>query len=70
MSPKSTLIPRAEQSMPECAHFDQCGAMEATHGAKAGWITFRLPRMTRGLLIVCCPDGNFRRLEKCRTATV
>jgi hypothetical protein len=58
LASQSTLIPRDELSMPECAHYDKCGAMKPAD-ASAGWITFVLPsHMPLGMIFVCCCCGK------------
>lgn len=52
------LIPRAELSNPECEHLDLCAGMMAEGGKEAGWISFRLPRFDKGIIIVCSPSGK------------
>lgn len=52
-APASDLIPREEKSLPYCGHADQCGGWQAAGGSAAGWITFRLPRMHVGRVVVC-----------------
>lgn len=54
---KSTLIPRDDMDREECQHFDKCGAMKPNTD-DAGWITFVLPRMSLGKIIVCCCCGK------------
>lgn len=53
----SELIPKAERDLPECAHLDFCGGLRG-EGKHAGWLTFVLPRMTIGRILVCCPYGK------------
>ena len=41
---KGFLVPPEEQQFPECLHLDHCAGWSG-QGKKAGWATFRLPRM-------------------------
>jgi len=52
-APDSDLIPREEKALPQCMHADHCGGWQAVGGSAAGWITFRLPRMDVGRVVVC-----------------
>jgi len=52
-APDSDLIPREEKPLPMCMHADHCGGWQAVGGSAAGWITFRLPRMDVGRIVVC-----------------
>ena len=45
-------IPAEERKYKECAHADRCAAW-TSEGTASGWITFRLPRMDRGRIVVC-----------------
>ena len=53
----SDHMPRPERTDPKCKHFDRCGAMRSTSPSD-GIITFRLPRMSIGMIVVCCPEGK------------
>jgi hypothetical protein len=46
------LVPDEERKYKECAHADRCAAW-TSEGTASGWITFRLPRMDRGRIVVC-----------------
>jgi len=48
---KSSLMPRQDRNRPECQHLDYCSGYMSN---SEGWITLRLPRMTKGLIYVCC----------------
>jgi hypothetical protein len=54
---KGNLVPAEEQALEGCAHLDHCAGW-AGNGRKAGWATFRLPRMDVGRIIVCSPSGK------------
>lgn len=45
---QSKLIPREERDMPECQHSDFC------RGYRADFMTYRLPRMETGFVLMCC----------------
>lgn len=50
--PSGQLIPKREKSMPECQHLDSCGFVQAG-GPSQGWVVFKLPKMTVGMVVVC-----------------
>mmetsp|Transcript_15799 Transcript_15799/g.23803 ORF Transcript_15799/g.23803 Transcript_15799/m.23803 type:complete len:714 (+) Transcript_15799:65-2206(+) len=50
------LVPKAELKQPECLHLDVCAGVEITKDS--GLITFRLPRMDVGRIMVCSPEGK------------
>ena len=52
---KSTLIPRQDRNKPECQHFDRCAGYMSREDS---WLTFRLPRMEKGQIFVCCTNGK------------
>merc|ERR1712127_431482 len=54
---KGFLVPPEEQQFPECLHLDHCAGWSG-QGKKAGWATFRLPRMDIGRILVCSPTGK------------
>ena len=51
----SRLIPRADRSKPECQHADHCSGYLSRSDS---WTTFRLPRMEKGQLFICCTTGK------------
>ena len=58
VSPDKNLVPPDEQKYGKiCAHSDRCAGWHSL-GKASGWITFRLPRMDRGRIIVCSPAGK------------
>ena len=66
--PDANLVPAEERDFVECKHEDRCAGWKSA-GAASGWITFRLPRMARGRIVVCSPagkDGGASFLESTR----
>jgi len=51
----SRLIPRADRARKECQHLDHCAGYLSRSDS---WTTFRLPRMTKGQIFVCCTTGK------------
>ena len=51
----SRLIPREDRSKKECQHLDFCAGYTSSSDS---WITFRLPRMEKGQIFVCCTNGK------------
>ena len=46
------LIPKAESNDPKCQHLDHCAGATAQN-SDDGWLSLKLPKMTRGIVIVC-----------------
>ena len=66
--PDANLVPAEERRFEECKHEDRCAGWKS-EGAASGWITFRLPRMERGRIVVCSSagkDGGASFLESTR----
>jgi hypothetical protein len=58
--------PAEERGIAACAHADRCAAWKSI-GTESGWITFRLPRMDRGRIIVCAPVMSSDQLHEAQT---
>ena len=56
-------IPAEERKYKECAHADRCAAW-TSEGTASGWITFRLPRMDRGRIVVCAKGASSSGVQK------
>jgi hypothetical protein len=54
---KGNLVPAEEAHLEGCAHLDHCAGWNG-NGKRAGWATFRLPRMDVGRIVVCSPIGK------------
>lgn len=50
--PSGHLIPKTEINREECQHLDSCGFVQAS-SSSAGWLVFKLPKMTQGIVIIC-----------------
>ena len=50
--PSGHLIPKREKSLSECQHLDSCGFVQAASPSQ-GWVVFKLPKMTLGMVVVC-----------------
>jgi len=46
------LIPKAERNFKYCWHLDSCGAV-TSESSNTGWLVFKLPKMTKGKVILC-----------------
>eukprot|EP00466_Bigelowiella_natans_P018818 jgi/Bigna1/81206/fgenesh1_pg.78_\ len=53
---KRQLIPKEERNREGCEHLDVCAGLQGD--VESGLLTFRLPRMTVGRVMVCSPDGK------------
>ena len=47
-------VPDEDHGRPECAHPARCVGLVTPAGEQAGWLTFRIPDVRLGRVVLCC----------------